>query len=120
MAPPILKLEDVSLSFGGTPLLDGVDLQVEPGDRICLVGRNGSGKSTLLKIAAGQVEPQSGAIFRHPSSTVRYLSQSPALFTFTTADDKISPTSITVRWPDGSESVASATGGERRFLIEKP
>ena len=56
MAPPILKLEAVSLSFGGTPLLDGVDLQVEPGDRICLVGRNGSGKSTLLKIAAGQIE----------------------------------------------------------------
>ena len=77
MAPPILKLDDIALSFGGAPLLDGVQLQVEPGDRICLVGRNGSGKSTLLKIAAGQVEPQSGEIFRHPSATIRYLPQAP-------------------------------------------
>ena len=56
LAPPILKLDDIQLSFGGTPLLDGAGLQVEPGDRICLVGRNGSGKSTLLKIAAGQID----------------------------------------------------------------
>ncbi|WP_208249462.1 ABC-F family ATP-binding cassette domain-containing protein [Rhizobium sp. T1470] len=77
MAPPILKLDDVFLSFGGTPLLAGAALQVEPGDKICLVGRNGSGKSTLLKIAAGIVEAQSGEVFRHPSSTVRYLEQAP-------------------------------------------
>ena len=77
MAPPILKLDDIFLSFGGAPLLAGANLQVEPGDRICLVGRNGSGKSTLLKIAAGMVEPQSGEVFRHPSSTVRYLEQAP-------------------------------------------
>ncbi len=77
MAPPILKLDDIFLSFGGTPLLAGANLQVEPGDRICLVGRNGSGKSTLLKIAAGMVEAQSGEVFRHPSATVRYLEQAP-------------------------------------------
>ncbi|CAD7047531.1 ABC transporter ATP-binding protein [Pseudorhizobium endolithicum] len=77
MAPPILKLDDIHLSFGGTPLLAGAGLQVEPGDRICLVGRNGSGKSTLMKIAAGMVEPQSGEVFRHPASTIRYLEQAP-------------------------------------------
>ncbi|MBB3964324.1 ABC-F family ATP-binding cassette domain-containing protein [Rhizobium metallidurans] len=77
MAPPILKLDDIFLSFGGAPLLAGAALQVEPGDKICLVGRNGSGKSTLLKIAAGMVEAQSGEVFRHPSSTVRYLEQAP-------------------------------------------
>ena len=77
MAPPILKLDDIFLSFGGTPLLNGASLQVEPGDRICLVGRNGSGKSTLMKIAAGMVEPQSGEVFRHPAATVRYLEQAP-------------------------------------------
>ncbi|MGK6313364.1 ABC-F family ATP-binding cassette domain-containing protein [Neorhizobium sp. DT-125] len=77
MAPPILKLDDIFLSFGGAPLLVGAGLQVEPGDRICLVGRNGSGKSTLMKIAAGMVEPQSGEVFRHPSSTIRYLEQAP-------------------------------------------
>ena len=84
MAPPILKLDGVSLSFGGAPLLDGADLQVEPGDRICLVGRNGSGKSTLLKIASGEVEPQSGEIFRHPSATIRYLPQAPDFGAHTT------------------------------------
>ncbi|WP_322990162.1 ATP-binding cassette domain-containing protein [Hoeflea sp.] len=84
MAPPILKLDDICLSFGGDPLLDGVQLQVEPGERICLVGRNGSGKSTLLKIAAGQVEPQSGEIFRHPSATIRYLPQAPDFEGFAT------------------------------------
>ena len=71
MAPPILKLDDITLSFGGAPLLDGANFQVEPGDKISLVGRNGSGKSTLLKIAAGMVEAQSGEVFRHPSSTIR-------------------------------------------------
>ena len=77
LAPPILKLDDIHLSFGGAPLLNGVDLQLEPGERVCLVGRNGSGKSTLLKMAAGLAEPQSGEIFRHPSSTIRYLNQAP-------------------------------------------
>ncbi|ADY65633.1 ABC-F family ATP-binding cassette domain-containing protein [Agrobacterium tumefaciens] len=77
MAPPILKLDDIKLAFGVTPLLDGANLQVEPGDRICLVGRNGSGKSTLMKIAAGLVEAQSGEVFRHPSATIRYLEQAP-------------------------------------------
>ncbi|KXG85706.1 ABC-F family ATP-binding cassette domain-containing protein [Agrobacterium bohemicum] len=77
MAPPILKLDDIMLTFGVTPLLNGANLQVEPGDRICLVGRNGSGKSTLMKIAAGLVEAQSGEIFRHPSATIRYLDQAP-------------------------------------------
>ncbi|KIQ05831.1 elongation factor 3 [Agrobacterium tumefaciens] len=77
MAPPILKLDDIKLTFGVNPLLDGANLQVEPGDRICLVGRNGSGKSTLMKIAAGLVEAQSGEVFRHPSATIRYLEQAP-------------------------------------------
>jgi ABC transport system ATP-binding/permease protein len=76
-SPPILKLDDIHLTFGGTPLLNGADLQVESGDRICLVGRNGSGKSTLMKIAAGLAEPQSGEVFRHPSTTIRYLFQAP-------------------------------------------
>ncbi|CDZ39903.1 Holdfast attachment protein C [Neorhizobium galegae bv. officinalis] len=84
MAPPILKLDDIFLSFGGAPLLAGAGIQVEPGDRICLVGRNGSGKSTLMKIAAGMVEPQSGEVFRHPSSTIRYLEQAPDFADYST------------------------------------
>ena len=58
--PPLLALQGVMLTLGGKPLLEGADLAVAPGARICLVGRNGSGKSTLLKIAAGQIQPDSG------------------------------------------------------------
>jgi ATP-binding cassette subfamily F protein uup len=77
MAPPLLNLDGVRLTFGGEPLLDGATLVAEPGERIALVGRNGSGKSTLLKIAAGMIEAQDGRVFRQPSSTVRYLPQAP-------------------------------------------
>ncbi|WP_295879792.1 ATP-binding cassette domain-containing protein [uncultured Bartonella sp.] len=79
MAPHLLRLDHISLTFGGTPLLTDAALSVSNGDRIALVGRNGSGKSTLLKIAAGLVEPTDGEIFRHPSATIRYLPQTPDL-----------------------------------------
>ncbi len=75
MAPPLLTLKDIWLTFGGTPLLEGAELTVMPGDRICLVGRNGSGKSTLLKIAAGFVEPDKGERFANPGAVIRYLPQ---------------------------------------------
>jgi ATP-binding cassette subfamily F protein uup len=84
LAPPLLKLDDIRLTFGGTPLLQGANLAVSPGDRIALVGRNGSGKSTLLKIAAGLVEPTDGELFRHPSATIRYLPQVPDMEGFAT------------------------------------
>ena len=76
-APPLLRLDDVRLTFGGTPLLTGATCQVLPGDRISLVGRNGSGKSTLMRIMAGLVEPQSGEVFRQPRATVGLLAQEP-------------------------------------------
>ena len=77
MAPPLVQLKDIALTFGGTPLLAGVELSVSAGERVCLVGRNGSGKSTLLKIAAGLVEPDRGTRFLQPGATVRYLPQEP-------------------------------------------
>jgi ATP-binding cassette subfamily F protein uup len=77
MAPPLLNLDGIKLTFGGAPLLDGAALSASAGDKIALVGRNGSGKSTLLKIAAGMIEPQDGEVFRQPSATVRYLPQMP-------------------------------------------
>ncbi|MGA7787819.1 MAG: ATP-binding cassette domain-containing protein, partial [Xanthobacteraceae bacterium] len=77
MAPPLLQLKDVALTFGGTPLLSGVELSVSSGERVALVGRNGSGKSTLLKIAAGLVKPDRGSVFAQPGAVVRYLPQEP-------------------------------------------
>ncbi len=84
MAPPILILRDIHLKFGSQPLLDGAEMFVSPGDRICLVGRNGSGKSTLLKIAANLIEPSSGTRFLQPGTTIQYLPQEPDMSGFAT------------------------------------
>src|SRR6266849_10825524 len=85
MPPPLLLLQDISLTFGITPLLVGAELSVAAGDRVCLVGRNGSGKSTLLRIAAGLIETDAGRRFAQPGATIRYLPQEPDLAGFTTA-----------------------------------
>jgi ATP-binding cassette subfamily F protein uup len=77
MAAPLVQLKEIALTFGGTPLLAGVELSVSAGERVCLVGRNGSGKSTLLKIAAGIIEPDRGTRFVQPGATIRYLPQEP-------------------------------------------
>lgn len=126
MAPPILKLDDIKLTFGVTPLLDGANLQVEPGDRICLVGRNGSGKSTLMKIAAGLVEAQSGEVFRHPAATIRYLEQAPDFAGYDTvqayAEAGLGPGDGAYRVTyllehlglTGQENPANLSGGEAR------
>ncbi|MDE1985625.1 MAG: ATP-binding cassette domain-containing protein [Alphaproteobacteria bacterium] len=79
MATPLLTLQDVRLTIGTTPLLDGAELFVDEGARLCIVGRNGSGKSTLLKIAAGLTEADSGRRFAQPGATIRYLPQEPDL-----------------------------------------
>jgi len=85
MAPPLLTLTDIHLTFGSTPLLEGAEMMVHARDRICLVGRNGSGKSTFLKVAAGMIEPDQGERFIKPGVTVRYLPQEPDLSAFSTA-----------------------------------
>ena len=82
MAPPLLTLKDIHVTFGGTPLLAGAELTVAPGDRICLVGRNGSGKSTLMRVAAGLIQPDHGERFGQPGASVRYLPQVPDLAGF--------------------------------------
>jgi ATP-binding cassette subfamily F protein uup len=79
MSPPLLQLSGITLTFGGTALLEGADLAVSEGERIALVGRNGSGKSTLLRIAAGLMESDRGDRFVQPATTVRYLPQEPDL-----------------------------------------
>src|SRR5487761_1125402 len=70
-----LLLRDVSLEFGGPPLLDRVNFNVERGERICLLGRNGEGKSTLLKLIAGELPPDQGEVVRQASLRVARLPQ---------------------------------------------
>ena len=73
--PPLLTLKDVSLAFGDVPLLAQVDLQIEPGERICLLGRNGTGKSTLLRVLAGETAIDDGEIWRRPGLRMASLAQ---------------------------------------------
>ena len=75
--PPIYTLKGVSLAFGDNQLFKDVELYINNGDKISLVGRNGSGKSTLLKIIAGILEPDSGEIFIQPGTKVAYMPQEP-------------------------------------------
>jgi ABC transport system ATP-binding/permease protein len=82
--PPLLSLRNIHLTFGGTALLEGAELQVGSSERLCVVGRNGSGKSTLLKIAAGLVDFDTGERFVQPGSTLRYLPQEPDFSGFET------------------------------------
>lgn len=72
---PLLSLDRVSLAYGHLPLLDGVTLQVEPKERVCLIGRNGSGKSTLLRVISGEAEADAGTIWRQPGIRVARLEQ---------------------------------------------
>jgi ABC transport system ATP-binding/permease protein len=71
----LVLLNDISVSFGGPRLLDGVTLQIEAGERIGLLGRNGSGKSTLMKLLAGEIAPDAGGIVRNGSTRAAILPQ---------------------------------------------
>src|SRR5215472_3768186 len=126
MAAPLLQLTGIALTFGGAPLLEAVDLMVSAGERLCLVGRNGSGKSTLLRIAAGLVEPDSGAIFRRSDATIRYLPQEPDFSGFARVsdyvaaglgpnDDRDAPRYLVEQLGlRGDDSPAELSGGEAR------
>ena len=70
-----ISMQGISLSFGGVPLFDGIDLTVERRERIGLVGRNGSGKSTLLRLIEGSLKPDSGAASVLKGAHIAYLSQ---------------------------------------------
>jgi len=71
----LLTLKKIMLGFGSPMLLEGVDLQMEKGERVCLVGRNGAGKSTLMKIISGAVKPDGGEITGLPGLKATMLSQ---------------------------------------------
>lgn len=73
--PALLTLLDVTLHFGGPAILEKVNFQVDPGERICLIGRNGAGKSTLMKVIVGEMKPDTGDVFRPANAVYRRLTQ---------------------------------------------
>ena len=81
---PIYTTKEAKLTFGLNPLFTGVDLYINKGDKICLVGRNGCGKSTLLKVIAGQIEADDGEFFMQPGVRIGYMPQEPDFTGFKT------------------------------------
>ena len=122
---PLLQMSGISLTFGGDPVFSGLDLVVQPGDRVALVGRNGSGKSTLMKVMAGLVEPDQGDIVIPPGKSVGYMEQDPGMEGFATLGDyassglepgelyKVERAGEGLKF-DPSRPVETASGGERR------
>ncbi len=72
---PLVKFEGVSVSFSAAPLLDKVDFQIDPGERIALVGLNGAGKSTLMKLVSGEIHADQGSVWQDPAIRVAKLPQ---------------------------------------------
>ena len=122
---PLLQLTGISLTFGGNPVFDGLDLTVQEGDRVALVGRNGSGKSTLMKVMAGMFEPDHGSRVVPTGTRVGYMEQEPDLSAFATLGAfaasglpegeayRVDVVAEGLKFrPDAP--VATASGGERR------
>lgn len=122
---PLLQLSDISLTFGGDPVFSELDLVVQPGDRVALVGRNGSGKSTLMKVMAGLVEPDKGTVVVPPGKSVGYMEQEPDMAGFSTLGEyaasdlepgemyKVERAGEGLKF-DPDRPTATASGGERR------
>src|SRR6185312_972218 len=71
----VLSMQDVSIAFGGPPILDRANLAIERGERVCLLGRNGAGKSTIMKLLDGTMLPDSGTVVRQTGVAVARLEQ---------------------------------------------
>ncbi len=71
----LMNLQDISLAFGGPLLLNNVNLQIQSGERICILGRNGTGKSSLMKIINGDMEADSGRILADDNLKTTLLTQ---------------------------------------------
>jgi ATP-binding cassette subfamily F protein uup len=122
---PLLQMTGISLTFGGDPIFSDLDLVVQPGDRVALVGRNGSGKSTLMKVMAGLVEADTGTLVVPSGRSVGYMEQDPQMTGFTTLGDfaasaldpgelyKVERAGEGLKF-DPDRPVATASGGERR------
>ncbi|MCP5037541.1 MAG: ATP-binding cassette domain-containing protein [Rhodobacteraceae bacterium] len=122
---PLLQLSGISLTFGGDPVFDQLDLVVQPGDRLALVGRNGSGKSTLMKLMAGLIEVDHGSRVLPAGISVSYMEQHPDMSGFATLGD-FATTGLEPGQDylveqaaeglgfDPDNAVATASGGERR------
>src|SRR5829696_3669517 len=110
----LLGMQEVSIAFGGPPVLDRASLNIERGERVCLLGRNGAGKSTLMKLLDGTITPDSGAVVRETGVSVARLEQEvPADVTGSTFDVVAAGLGerglLLARYHDASHRVATDT-----------
>jgi ATP-binding cassette subfamily F protein uup len=132
---PLVTLDRVSSAYGHLPLLDQASLQIDAGERVCVIGRNGTGKSTLLRIIGGELEPDSGSVWRQPALRIGRLPQDVVLQdarpVFEVVADGLAKGSDEEEWQretrvkqvlsrldlDGGASVAALSGGWRRRVL---
>ncbi len=114
----LVTLQQVNLSHGGPNLLHDISLSLEPGDRLCLVGRNGVGKSTLLRIIAGQERPDSGIVAVPEGVHTVYLAQEPDVHHVPISLNRHSDRYRTILGVEDQEDPTTMSGGElRRTLL---
>jgi len=119
----LINLRNISLAFGGPPLLEDISLRIDKGERICLLGRNGSGKSTLLKVIAGEIQEDAGIIDRQQGLRVARLEQDvPRNLQGTiyevTAQGLAETGALLVRYHDLSRRADNGEAGLDRLLAE--
>lgn len=118
---PLLTLESACLAFGHHTLLDHVDLQLDTGERIGLIGRNGGGKSSLLRIIAGEIKPDDGRIWRTPGLKLAYVPQEPALDPALTVFEEVSKglgkvSQVLLHYHEASHLLGDGTGDTEALL----
>ena len=123
---PLISLADVTLRFGGPPLLDGVDLHIYEGNRLCLLGRNGTGKSSMLRLVAGQIDHYEGSLAIGRETHIAYLEQEAPTgtsgtaleFCMQTASSEVNAEKYLTRLSvDPGAEYATLSGGNRRRVM---
>ena len=132
---PLVSLEQISMAYGHLPLIAGASLQIEPGERIAVIGRNGTGKSTLLRIIEGSLPPDSGGVWHAKGVRLSRLEQDVPLSTnrrvFEAVHDGLAQHTDEEDWQreqrvrlvlsrlnlDGEAIVDSLSGGWRRRVL---
>jgi ATP-binding cassette subfamily F protein uup len=122
---PLLQLSELSLAFGHVPLLDHVDLVVDAGERIGLIGRNGTGKSSLLKIIAGEGRADDGKVWLAPALRLASVAQEPVFLAGQTvfeavADGMGASTQLLIDYHAVTHDLAlDTTGANHEALLER-